>query len=896
MAIWKWYIDAEVNMSSVRKETSKLKKELKKSWNYIEKDFWKKGSKAVNGLTVSFKRLWWIIAWVFATVWISKFLWWVAKLWSELEQAQISFETLLWSSEQAIEHLQKIDEFASKTPFNKLWLIKTNQQLLWFWFNAERSLATMQVLGDSISAVWRWDEDLKWVVLALWQIKAKGKLSTEEMLQMAERWLPVFEVLQKELGLTKNEMWNLWNAWIDSATAINALLVWLNKKYAWSMEKQSKTLWGMWSNLVDGVEIAMWKMWLNISKSLKLVVWAINDFMSENMWAIIEFGSDIITFIIDTWKTLFNVISFTISTISDMLWGLLWEQNKTAWDSMNIWKKFFFFIGLWIQSVFLLLNTFVWTLWWAIKSVASWLWAFVEWIWLYMQDFWKNMANWIINKANFLIKWFNVIAKAIWKEWIKEFKTFDTALEKSWWLRTNVWKKASSSWMKSFKKMWDSNKNIMWNMINSINEYETESVSWWKNVLWVFEQNANYLDKIDGKYNNTWKSSSKSNKTQTKWAIETKNKLTELKNEYSKVEKQIQELDKASEDYAKNSKKYNSDIIESVRKLNKELRDKKTKLSNDISNIELESKNKLTDRYVEIKQREKKVKKEIQNINNEDILTTENLQKRIELEKELKKLENEKNSISSNVSKDALTEAQRVAWLNQTQLILEQEKIKKEQAQKDFDREQAKLDSLLKINSAFYNIKKLDQISLDEFKQAETFKNWSVEEQELFLKLAREKVSLTDQANYKMDLEKQISDEVINLSNLSLNAQLENNNTLSKSYDDIIAKIRRAIIKQRELNALWWNAWYKDWGYTGYSSGGFTWSGDNDKVAGVVHAGEWVAPAWMLDSLWPVFDKLETMRNWGSTTKTINKTQNNNITVNSQFEAENFLDYANWKL
>jgi hypothetical protein len=46
---------------------------------------------------------------------------------------------------------------------------------------------------------------------------------------------------------------------------------------------------------------------------------------------------------------------------------------------------------------------------------------------------------------------------------------------------------------------------------------------------------------------------------------------------------------------------------------------------------------------------------------------------------------------------------------------------------------------------------------------------------------------------------------------------------------------------------------------SGFSSGGFT-SGSDSQVAGVVHGGEWVAPAWMVEEMPELFARLEAMR------------------------------------
>ena len=52
----------------------------------------------------------------------------------------------------------------------------------------------------------------------------------------------------------------------------------------------------------------------------------------------------------------------------------------------------------------------------------------------------------------------------------------------------------------------------------------------------------------------------------------------------------------------------------------------------------------------------------------------------------------------------------------------------------------------------------------------------------------------------------------------------------------------------------------------GYSSGGYTGNAPENVIAGVVHGGEWVAPAWMVEAYPVLFGKLENMRQ-GNTSK-----------------------------
>lgn len=170
------------------------------------------------------------------------------------EQAEMSFQTLLGSAEKAKKMMEDISTFSAKTPFESANLTPLVQQLIGMGFEAQNALPTIQVLGDSMAALGRSQADLDGVVLALGQIQTKGKVSAEELMQMAERGLPVFSILEQKLNLTKKQLGDIGNAGISSATGINALLTGLNEKFAGAMERQNKTLFGQWSNLMDNMK------------------------------------------------------------------------------------------------------------------------------------------------------------------------------------------------------------------------------------------------------------------------------------------------------------------------------------------------------------------------------------------------------------------------------------------------------------------------------------------------------------------------------------------------------------------------------------------------------------------------------------------------------------------
>lgn len=175
------------------------------------------------------------------------------KLAADMEQTEIAFTTLLGNSQAAIDFLEELSDMASSTPFQLPGLQDASRRLLAFGFNAEDVIPIVTTLGDTVSALGGGDEELQGVIRAIGQIQAKGKVSAEELLQLAERGVPAYQILQEELGLTGDQVANIGTLGIDAATGINALLTGLSDRFAGAMERQSQTILGLFSNVQDEV-------------------------------------------------------------------------------------------------------------------------------------------------------------------------------------------------------------------------------------------------------------------------------------------------------------------------------------------------------------------------------------------------------------------------------------------------------------------------------------------------------------------------------------------------------------------------------------------------------------------------------------------------------------------
>lgn len=185
---------------------------------------------------------------------------------ASLEQSQVAFTGLLHSADQAKSFLTELQGFAAATPFEFGDVVGASQRLLVLAQSLGQTkdavVPMLTTIGDLVSVTGGSAESIDSVVRALSQMASKGKISQEEMMQLAEA-LPGFNAnaaVASQLGLSVADTLSLITAGgVDATTGINALLAGMAQfpGAAGAMAAQSQTLTGVFSTFKDTIGIAL---------------------------------------------------------------------------------------------------------------------------------------------------------------------------------------------------------------------------------------------------------------------------------------------------------------------------------------------------------------------------------------------------------------------------------------------------------------------------------------------------------------------------------------------------------------------------------------------------------------------------------------------------------------
>lgn len=206
------------------------------------------------------------------------------------EQASIAFTTLLGSGKKAQTFLGDLQQFAAKTPFELPGLINNARQLLGVGVAANKVIPTMTALGDAAGALGIDQERFNNIMLATTQAMGKGKLQGEELMQMVENGIPVWQLLSKATGKSVPELQKLSSAGqLLAKDTLPLLFTQMEKDYGGSMAKQSQTLVGQWSSLKDNTQILLGTAMKPLFNEIKNGAGVLNDLIGSdraNQWAV----------------------------------------------------------------------------------------------------------------------------------------------------------------------------------------------------------------------------------------------------------------------------------------------------------------------------------------------------------------------------------------------------------------------------------------------------------------------------------------------------------------------------------------------------------------------------------------------------------------------------------
>lgn len=168
----------------------------------------------------------------------------------ELEYAKMVYSNLFGDPRLATEFINVLKDFAAITPFTFKQSEQAAKRLLAYGIEYQNIMYVMRGVLAAATVQGN-DAIIEPISRALGQIYTKGRLMNEEMRQLAEAGIPVYEILQEKLGLTTEELRNLGRTAVPAEKAINALIDGINERFGSTLDQANSTTMGILSNIKD---------------------------------------------------------------------------------------------------------------------------------------------------------------------------------------------------------------------------------------------------------------------------------------------------------------------------------------------------------------------------------------------------------------------------------------------------------------------------------------------------------------------------------------------------------------------------------------------------------------------------------------------------------------------
>ncbi len=260
-----------------------------------------------------------------------------------LAQAEVGFETMLGSAEKAKKMMTDIKQFAIKTPFETNEIIDQTQRMMAMGWAAEDVLRDMERIGNAAAATGKGALGMDRIILALGQIRMKGKLSAEELNQLAEAGIRAREYIAKGLGVDiPTAMSMAEKGMIDANKAIDMILKGMDEFDGQMDKTANRTVKGLISQIKDAFSVSIFERWGKglqrgaISGLVKFNDWISNNRSTLDKWgeSLEKIGETISTAIVNKLDSLsrrandiFNSDAFKNAT-------RLSDKIKIAWDKI----------------------------------------------------------------------------------------------------------------------------------------------------------------------------------------------------------------------------------------------------------------------------------------------------------------------------------------------------------------------------------------------------------------------------------------------------------------------------------------------------------------------------------------------------------------------------------
>ena len=440
---------------------------------------------------------------------------------ADFEQLQIAMETMLGSADKAKKLLSELDKLAVKTPFQITEVQDAARQMLAYGIEADKVVETTRMLGDVSSGLGT--KTFPQLTLAYGQIKAKGKLMGQELLQLTNAGFNLAEAM----GVTRGELMQMMETG-DGVTFEQVEQAFKNAtgeggRFHNMMQNQSKTTSGQLSNMMD--KFTLLKRQLG-KQLLPIAIEVISVFKTVATWfsklskgqqklivyvaiflAVLGPLLTVLGNLMMAMSLILSPIGLIIAAIALLVAGLVYAYFKFeafrnivdtvfraivtvvkwAWENVikPAWDAIVWYITTILIPYYKILWSVIQVVWNAIVAVIKWAWENV------IKPIW-DLIYWYVTTVLIPV-WTKIWEVAVWV-WNKVVEGIQAAwgfIKPIW---DTIWAFITDKLVPAFQKIWDKVSDVFTKVWNTIG-------GWVTNVKDGFDKVKGWIQNLVEKFN-----------------------------------------------------------------------------------------------------------------------------------------------------------------------------------------------------------------------------------------------------------------------------------------------------------------------------------------------------------------------------------------------------------
>ena len=169
------------------------------------------------------------------------------------QNANAALKTMLGSQKAVNEQLEKLGKLAQNSPFSKATFISAQQQLIAFGVEVEKVIPLLDAMQNAVAASGGGSQQLADLAFVVAQIKAAGKITGQDLIQLGQRGINAAEIIGKAFGKSSAEVKAMISKnQIDADQAIDALTKGMMEKFGGATDAIKQ----QWSGAADRIKAA----------------------------------------------------------------------------------------------------------------------------------------------------------------------------------------------------------------------------------------------------------------------------------------------------------------------------------------------------------------------------------------------------------------------------------------------------------------------------------------------------------------------------------------------------------------------------------------------------------------------------------------------------------------